>query len=80
MIKQHNPSKELFHRLIQSRDQFLSDKPFDSLDHVEQYGEDAWGSVYLLLLEVLGNTSGHAKHACAFFSSCKAIRAKSIKL
>jgi len=73
MIKQHNPSKDLFHRLIQSRDQFLSDKPFDSLDHVEQCGEDAWGSVYLLLLEVLGNTSGHAKHAATQLGKCEGL-------
>jgi len=73
MIKEHNPSKELFHRLIQSREQFLSDKPFDSLNHVEQYGEDAWGSVYLLLLEVLGNTSGHAKHAATQLGKCEGL-------
>lgn len=73
VIKQHNPSKELFMRLIQSREQFLSDKPFDSLEQVEQYGEQAFSSVYLLLLELLGNESGHAKHAATQLGKCEGL-------
>lgn len=57
-------------RLIQSREQFLSDKPFDSLEQVEQYGDQAFSSVYLLLLELLGNESGHAKHAATQLGKC----------
>ena len=73
MIKQHNPSRELLIRLIQSREQFLSDKPFDSLDHVEEYGDHAFSSVYLLLLELLGNDSGHAKHAATQLGKCEGL-------
>ena len=46
-----------------SRDHFLSDLPFSSLERAEQYGVEAFTSIYLLLLEVIGNRSGHAKHA-----------------
>jgi len=73
VIKQHNPSKELFLRMIQSREQFLSDKPFDSLEQVEEYGEHAFSSVYLLLLELLGNSSGHAKHAATQLGKCEGL-------
>jgi len=73
MIEKHNPSKQLFLNLIQAREHFLSDKPFDSVGDVEQYGEDAWGSVYLLLLELLGNTSGHAKHAATQLGKCEGL-------
>ena len=63
IIKQSRPSKQLFHNIISSREQFLSDQPFASLEEVEKYGEEAFSSVYLLLLESLGNKNGHVKHA-----------------
>jgi len=73
LIKQHNPSKELFERLISSREQFLSDKPFDNLEQVEQYGDQAFSSVYLLLLELMDNDSGHAKHAATQLGKCEGL-------
>ena len=52
-------------RLIDSREQFLTDRPFESLEEVEKYADKAFGSVYLLLLEIIGNTDGHLKHAAS---------------
>eukprot|EP00092_Neocalanus_flemingeri_P007218 GFUD01007797.1.p2 GENE.GFUD01007797.1~~GFUD01007797.1.p2 ORF type:complete len:311 (+),score=90.06 GFUD01007797.1:1561-2493(+) len=73
VINQNKPSKELLLRMIQSREQFLSDKPFDTLEQVELYGEQAFSSVYLLLLELLGNDSGHAKHAATQLGKCEGL-------
>ena len=49
--------------MIIFREQFLSDRPFNSLEEVELYGEKAFSSVYLILLEIMKNDSGHLKHA-----------------
>lgn len=67
MVVKHKPSEQLLQNLAGSRDYFLSDKPFDSLEQVEQYGEKAFSSVYLVLLEIAGNTNGHVKHAATQF-------------
>jgi len=40
---------------------------------VEQYGEKAFSSVYLLLLEVMGNSNGHAKHAATQLGECEGL-------
>jgi len=63
MINKHPVSKLLLHRIIEAREQFLSDRPFNSLEEVELYGEKAFSSVYLILLEIMKNDSGHLKHA-----------------
>jgi len=63
LVATHQPNQQLLQNLAGSRDHFLSDRPFHSLEEVEEYGEKAFSSVYLLLLEVMGNSSGHAKHA-----------------
>ena len=72
-IKQKKPSKQLFFNLISSREQFLSDKPFHSLDDVDKYGEDAFSSIYLLLLELQDNKNGHIKHAATQLGKCEGL-------
>lgn len=62
-IKQHDVPKKLFYRLIEAREHFISDVPFESLQQAEEYGDLAFGSVYLILLNILQNQSGHLKHA-----------------
>ena len=39
----------------------------------EDYGEAAFSSVYLLLLEVMGDTSGHARHAAVQLGKCEGL-------
>ena len=73
IIKQKRPSRQLFHNIISSREKFLSDQPFSSLEEVEQYGEEAFSSVYLLLLECLGNSNGHIKHAATQLGQSEAL-------
>ena len=73
IIKQNRPSKQLFLNIISSREKFLSDSPFDSLEDVETYGEQAFSSVYLVLLECLGNKNGHVKHAATQLGQCEAM-------
>jgi len=73
LIKNHRPSQELFRRMIKSREQFLSDKPFSNLEEVEAYSDHAFSSVYLLLLELLGGCSGHAKHAVTQLGKCEGL-------
>lgn len=65
IIKQFNPQKELFHKLISSRDVFLSNNPFDTLEDVEEYGENAFSSVYQLLLECSSSSSQHSLNVAA---------------
>ena len=72
-IKQNNISKQLLFNLISSRQHFLSDKPFNSLDEVDKYGEEAFSSVYLILLEVLQNKNGHIKHAVTQLGKCEGL-------
>ena len=72
-VKRHKPSVQLFMKLIRSREQFLSDKPFNSLDDVGQYGEDAFSGVYLLLLELMNNQNGHLKHAVTQLGQCEGL-------
>ena len=71
LIKKHRPPRELFGCMIKSREQFLSDKPFSNLEDVEAYSDQAFGSVYLLLLELLGGGSGHVKHAVTQLGKCE---------
>ena len=73
LIKNHRPSRELFRRMIKSREQFLSDKPFSNLEEVEAYSDQAFSSVYLLLLELLSGCSGHAKHAATQLGKCEGL-------
>ena len=72
-IKQNNVSKQLLINLISSRLNFLSDKPFNSLDDVDKYGEEAFSSVYLILLEVMKNKNGHVKHAATQLGKCEGL-------
>ena len=72
-IKQKQPSIQLFQKLIDSREQFLSDKPFNSLEDVDKYGEDAFSGVYLLLLELQNNKNGHIKHAATQLGKCEGL-------
>ena len=51
----------------------MADRPFSSLEQVEQYGEAAFSSIYLLLLELLGNDNGHAKHAATQLGKCEGL-------
>jgi len=67
------PSQKLLQDLVGSRDSFLADRPFSSLEQVEQYGEAAFSSIYLLLLELLGNDNGHAKHAATQLGKCEGL-------
>ena len=66
-------NKGLLQSLASSRDHFLSDSPFDTLEQVEQYGMDAFSGIYLLLLEAMGNTNGHAKHAVTQLGKCEGL-------
>ena len=72
-IKRHRPSEQLFMNLIRSREQFLSDKPFNSLDEVGDYGQDAFSSVYLILLELMNNKNGHLKHSVTQLGQCEGL-------
>jgi len=70
-ITQYNLSKELFERLIDARDLFVEDNvrpPFFSMQDVDVYSEEAFSSIYYLLLESLAakeatEVKGHARHA-----------------
>ncbi|XP_023333361.1 NADH dehydrogenase (ubiquinone) complex I, assembly factor 6 [Eurytemora carolleeae] len=62
-VLEHSLSKSLLLRLVDSREQFISDRPFESLEEVEKYADKAFGSVYLLFLEIINNSDGHLKHA-----------------
>eukprot|EP00088_Acartia_fossae_P033801 TRINITY_DN3465_c0_g1_i16.p1 TRINITY_DN3465_c0_g1~~TRINITY_DN3465_c0_g1_i16.p1 ORF type:complete len:309 (-),score=-0.34 TRINITY_DN3465_c0_g1_i16:40-966(-) len=74
MISQHpNVSKLLLNRIIESREQFLADRPFNSLEEVDAYGKGAFSSVYLLLLEIMNNDCGHLKHAAAALGKCEGL-------
>ena len=53
----------LFIYVFVCREQFISDRPFESLEEVEKYADKAFGSVYLLFLEIINNSDGHLKHA-----------------
>ena len=70
-VTNRQPSRKLLEQLASSRSQFSIDLPFDSLEQVEEYGESAFSSIYLLLLELMGNTSGHAKHAATRLGKCE---------
>jgi len=65
----HNLSEDLVQRVIASRERFLSDRQFATLNDMDAYGRDAFASVNLLLLECLASVSGlnsrggHARHA-----------------
>lgn len=72
-IKKQRPSEQLFMNLIRSREQFLSDKPFNSLEDVEHYGQDAFSSVYLILLELMNNQNGHLKHSVTQLGQCEGL-------
>lgn len=71
-LKHPNISFELLHRLVKSREIFLSDhlQPFKTMDDVEKYSEYAFSSINNILLECLVDCNkeielnGHARH-CA---------------
>jgi len=73
MINKHPVSKLLLLRIIESREQFLSDRPFASVEEVESYGEKAFSSVYLILLEIMKNDNGHIKHAATALGKCEGL-------
>jgi len=73
LVDTSRPSAKLLQNLAGSRDSFLSDKPFGTLEQVEEYGEAAFSSIYLVLLEVLGNDNGHAKHAATQLGKCEGL-------
>jgi len=73
VVARHSPSPSLLHDLAASRDAFLSDRPFDTLEEVEEYGVRAFAGVYHLLLEVQGNTCGHARHAATQLGKCEGL-------
>lgn len=69
-IREHGLSKEPLMRLIDSRDTFLDDElkpPFDTMDEVDAYAEQAFSSIHCLVLETLAQKTagvkGHARHA-----------------
>ena len=64
-ISVHNLSRVLFHRIIDSREKRLNDKPFESLEELDAYCHESFSSVNFLLLESLGHgdVQGHARHA-----------------
>ena len=72
LLKHPNISFELLHRLVKSREIFLSDhhQPFKSMDDVEKYADNAFSSINNILLECLVECineielNGHARH-CA---------------
>ena len=73
IVKQKNPSKQLLLNLIAAREQRINDVPFNSLEDVEKYGELVFGSVYLLLLELMENKNGHIKHALTQLGQCEGL-------
>jgi len=73
ILKKHTISKILLQRIIEAREQFLSDRPFDSLEEVERYGEEAFSSIYLILLEIMNNDNGHLKHAATSLGKCEGL-------
>jgi len=73
VVKQHQPSKDLLLRLVSAREVFLTEQPFSSLEEVEEYGEAACSSVYLLLLELLGDTDGHVRQAARQLGRCEGL-------
>lgn len=62
-------SKDLLLNLISSRERFLSNNPFQSLDEVDSYARDAFSSINFILLTCLNaensptSQTGHARHA-----------------
>ena len=72
LLKHPNVSMDLLNRLIGSREIFLSDhqQPFQSMEDVEKYSEQAFSSINNILLECLidqqkvTDLHGHARH-CA---------------
>ena len=73
VVKQHQPSKDLLLRLVSAREVFLTEQPFSSLEEVEEYGEAACSSVYLLLLDLLGDTDGHVRQAARQLGRCEGL-------
>ncbi|TRY79334.1 hypothetical protein TCAL_06601 [Tigriopus californicus] len=65
----HHFSKDLLLNLISSRERFLSNNPFQSLDEVDSYARDAFSSINFVLLTCLNSDkspssqTGHARHA-----------------
>ena len=72
LSKHSNVSIDLLHRLVSSREIFLSDPqcPFQNIDDVNKYSEHAFSSINNILLECLMDSNcskeihGHARH-CA---------------
>ena len=71
LLQHPHISFELLHRLVQSREIFMSDQrqPFKSMDDVERYSEYAFSSINNILLESLIDSddklelNGHARHS-----------------
>lgn len=80
-VRKHSLSKDLLVRIVTGRQAFLSDKPFDTLDDVESYGQDCFASLHNLVLQCLNDPSsegdsvmnGHARHAARQLGMAQAL-------
>ncbi|GFQ79706.1 NADH dehydrogenase complex I, assembly factor 6 [Trichonephila clavata] len=66
-------SKSWFSRLISSREALLNDKPFVSVRDLENYCDQAFVSVYYLILQASGISDMHCDHAASHIGKSQGI-------
>ncbi len=82
-VKKYRLTKDLLLGVISSREELLTGQPFDTIEGVEEYGRNAFSSIYHLHLECLLSRSpgdgseeslnGHARHAATQLGQAEAI-------